>query len=209
MAQITSGSTPSPDPLILASASPRRRELLARVGIAIDPRPAATDESPLPGEGAVAHAERLAAAKADAVFARASDRWVLGADTVVETDGEILGKPETESEAIEMLGRLVGRSHHVITAFSIRGPNGYRCDRSETTEVLMRPVDAEEIWDYVRAGEWRGKAGAYAVQGMAAAFVAEVRGSVTNVIGLPLSEVLVELDRAGAVERSFSRGEPS
>ncbi len=179
------------------------------MGIDLEPRPADVDESPLPREAAVAHARRLAAVKADAVAAREPDRWVLGADTVVEVDGDILGKAGDDSEAVEMLQRLVGRAHRVTTAFSIRGPEGYSCDRSETSEVLMRSVTVEELWDYVRAGEWRGKAGAYAVQGMAAAFVTEVRGSVTNVIGLPLAEVLVELDRAGAVERSYARGEPS
>jgi septum formation protein len=196
-------------PLILASASPRRRELLERVGMDLDTRPSSIDESALPGEDAVAHARRLAAAKAEDIAGRAPGRWVLGADTVVEVDGAVLGKPTGERDALRMLASLSGRTHRVTTAFALRGPARYCCDRYLTTEVVMRAFDDREARDYVDSGEWRGKAGAYAVQGMAAAFVTEVRGSITNVIGLPLAEVVEELGRAGAARPIYSRGVPS
>lgn len=196
--------------LVLASASPRRRELLARVGIPLEVWPAEIDESALPGEGALAYVCRVAAAKVEAVSLALPGRWILAADTVVEIDGAILGKAADEDEARAMLGRLVGRAHQVTTAFSLRGPGrpGERVarDRTVTTEVRMRAAGAHEIDDYVRAGEWRGKAGAYAIQGMAAALVTEIRGSVTNVVGLPLAEVLDELARAGAATPRYQQG---
>ena len=194
-----------PTTLILASASPRRRELLARVGIPIEVRPAAVDESVYPGEEALAYARRVAAAKVDALAAAYPDRWVLGADTVVEIGGEILGKAPDAEAARAMLRRLVGRAHRVSTAFSLRGP-GAAIDRLVTSEVIMRPAGEVEIDDYVRAGEWQGKAGAYAVQGMAAALVTEVRGSVTNVIGLPLAEVIETLVQVGAAAPRYAEG---
>lgn len=195
----------TPTTLILASASPRRRELLARVGIPIEVRPAAVDESLHPGEEALAYARRVAAAKADALAAACPDRWVLGADTVVEIDGAILGKAPDVEAARAMLRRLVGRAHRVATAFALRGP-GAALDRVVTTEVTMRPAGDGEIDDYVRAGEWQGKAGAYAVQGMAAALVTEVRGSITNVIGLPLAEVVEALAQAGVAAPRYTEG---
>lgn len=209
--------------LVLASASPRRKELLARVGVPIDVRPADIDERLLPGEDALTYVTRLAAAKAEAIAARlraeGDDRWVLGADTIVELsdrpgapDGEILGKAGSPAEAARMLARLVGRSHHVSTAFAVRR-SGADMDagvvRAVSTEVIMRAAGTEEIADYVEAGEWRGKAGAYAVQGMAAGLVTEVRGSITNVIGLPLAEVLHELRRLGAGGPRYTDGVPA
>jgi len=195
--------------LILASASPRRLELLERVGVAVEVSPAYVDESPRAGEDAVAYARRIAAAKADAVAAGAPDRWVLAADTVVEVDGSLLGKPDDEVHAQRMLARLCGRTHRVITAYAVRGPGGRAADGHVTTAVDMRTPTPEEIAAYLASGEWRNKAGGYAVQGIAAALVTSVRGSVTNVIGLPLSEVIDELARLGAPGADFARGVPA
>ena len=203
--------------LVLASSSPRRKELLERVGIALEIWPADIDESPYPDETPITHVARLAASKADSVV-RAREAaghpgtsWVLGADTIVEIDGAILGKAGDEAEAGAMLERLVGRVHRVSTAFALRRSSGSGggAERVVTTEVVMRPAGAAEIAGYVAAGEWRGKAGAYAVQGMAAALVSEIRGSITNVIGLPLAEVLEELARLGGDRPRYTEGVPA
>ncbi|HUH05835.1 MAG TPA: Maf family protein [Kofleriaceae bacterium] len=206
MAHITTGGL---EPLVLASASPRRRELLARVGIPIEVVAADTDESPIRGESAVACARRLAADKAAAVAQARPHRWVLAADTVVEIDGDILGKAADGAEATAMLVRLVGREHRVITAYAVRGPGAVELVEHVTSTVLMRTASDREVADYVAAGEWRGKAGAYAVQGMAAAMVREVHGSITNVIGLPLAEVVETLERLGAARLSYVAGASS
>jgi septum formation protein len=176
--------------LILASASPRRRELLERVGVPLEVQPADVDETPLLGEDPRAYVARVADAKARAIAI--PDRWVLAADTTVTIDRAILGKASDAVEAAAMLRMLSGRVHQVITAFSIVGPGGERA-ASVATEVELVELDALAIADYIANGEWRGKAGAYAIQGIAAAFVRGVRGSVTNVIGLPLAEVLEAL----------------
>jgi septum formation protein len=195
-----------PGPITLASASPRRRELLERVGLAVDVRPADVDELQHPGEAPLAYVARVASAKADAVAAVASG-WVIAADTIVEIDGEVLGKAEDPAQARAMLLRLRGRTHRVTTAFSLRGPR--RHDELVTTEVVMGPFSDDDLDDYVACEEWRGKAGAYAVQGIAAALVASVQGSITNVIGLPLAEVLAALAGAGAVAPCFTAGRPA
>ena len=197
-------------PLVLASASPRRRELLARVGIDVEIAPADVDESSPTGESAAGCALRLAAAKAHAVAARMSGRWVLAADTVVEIDGDLLAKPADEAEAAAMLRRLSGRTHRVVTGFALIGPGGAPpVLRAVTTEVDLRLVSDRDVAGYVASREWEGKAGGYAVQGIAAAFVVAIRGSITNVVGLPLAEVLVELERAGAARADLARGAPS
>lgn len=193
-------------PLVLASASPRRRELLERVGIAIEVRPADIDESVRRGEQASVYARRVAREKAAAVAATAPGRWVLAADTVVEVDGAILGKAADAAEAAAMLEQLSGQVHRVITAFCLRGPGGAASERAVTTEVEFRSVARDEIEQYVAAGEWVGKAGAYAVQGMAAAMVSRVAGSITNVIGLPLAEVIAALAAAGAARVNYRAG---
>ncbi|WP_428261587.1 Maf family protein [Haliangium sp.] len=193
--------------LVLASASPRRRELLERVGVRVDVRPADVDESVRAGEAATAYARRVAVDKADLVAALVPGRVVLAADTVVEIDGAILGKAPGPDAARAMLARLVGRTHRVSTAFALRGPGAARgAERVVTTEVSMRAASSAELDAYVRAGEWRGKAGAYAIQGMAAGLVSEVRGSVTNVIGLPLAEVLIALAEAGVDAPCYEHG---
>lgn len=195
--------------LVLASASPRRRELLSRVGFSLRVEPADIDETALAGETAVDHVARLAAAKAAAVATRHRERWVLAADTTVEVEGAILGKAADADEARGMLERIVGKTHRVSTAFAIRGPADAAANRVVTTEVTMRPVAVDELDGYVEAGEWRGKAGAYAVQGMAAAWVARISGSVTNVIGLPLSEVVDCLRDLGGPRPVYTKGTPA
>jgi septum formation protein len=194
--------------LILASASPRRRELLARVGIAHEVRPAELDETPRPGEEPPRYAERLAREKAAAIAAEAADALVLGADTVVWIDDRTLGKPTGAADAAGMLTLLAGRTHQVTTAVALLGA-GVEEMLTLTSEVTMRDLSRGELEAYLEAGEWRGKAGAYAIQGMAAAMVTEVRGSVTNVIGLPLAEVIELLRRVGAGEPCYREGAPA
>ncbi len=194
--------------LLLASASPRRRELLERVGVRLEVIPAEADESVRDGEPASACARRLARAKAESVARAHPDRWVLGADTVVEIDGAILGKADNGDEAAAMLRRLAGHTHRVITGVALVGPGGDVVSAHVASEVDVRPLGADEIAGYVNAGEWRGKAGAYAVQGMAAAMVTAVRGSITNVIGLPLAEVIGILRAAGLGVPDYRAGRP-
>ena len=188
--------------LILASASPRRRELLERVGLALEVRPADVDETPLPGEPPRAYVARVARAKAQALARPGA--WVLAADTTVTIDGAILGKAADGAEAAAMLRRLSGRVHEVITAFTLLGDAAR--DEVVASEVAFVALDEPTIAAYVASGEWRGKAGAYAIQGIGAALVREVRGSVTNVIGLPLAEVLAALRAAGGPTPDLARG---
>ncbi|HEY3801576.1 MAG TPA: Maf family protein [Kofleriaceae bacterium] len=189
--------------LILASASPRRRELLERVGVPIEVAPADVDETPRDREDPRAYVVRVADAKARA--AARPGRFVLAADTTVTIDGAILGKAADGAEAAAMLRQLSGRVHQVVTAFAITG----LATRTVATDVEMLALDEAAVADYVASGEWRGKAGAYAIQGIAAAFVRGVRGSVTNVIGLPLAEVLAALVEAGAPSAQLAKGIPS
>jgi septum formation protein len=193
-------------PLLLASASPRRRELLERVGVSLEVRPADIDETPRPDEDPQAYVARIARDKAAAV-ARQPGQWSLAADTTVTIDGKILGKAESPAEATQMLQLLSGREHHVATAFCVRGDSGHR-DGLVLSTVVMIEMSPQVITDYVASGEWRGKAGAYAIQGIGAALVREVRGSVTNVIGLPLVEVLEALSAMGAPSAKLSAGQP-
>jgi septum formation protein len=195
--------------LILASTSPRRRELLERVGVAIEVMAPDVDEAARAGESPVAYVRRVAAAKAAAVAGRAPGRWVLAADTVVEIDGDILGKPADADGARIMLDRLSGRVHRVLTAFALHAPDGGEIVREVVTDVSFRLIRADELDAYLDAGEWQGKAGAYAAQGIAGAFVAAVRGSFSNVVGLPLADVLEELAAAGGPTADFGRGVPA
>jgi septum formation protein len=197
--------------LVLASASPRRKELLERIGVPIEVRPADVDETQAPGEAPLAYVRRVAAAKA-AAFAGGTG-WVLAADTIVELDGEIFGKAGDAVEARAMLARLRGRRHRVTTAWVLRGGAARVVLAGEvTTEVAIVDASDAELDDYVESGEWRGKAGAYAVQGIAAALVSEIHGSITNVIGLPLAEIVAAL-RAhaalGAPSPRFAAGSPA
>jgi septum formation protein len=193
------GNTPEHD-LVLASASPRRRELLERIGLRLRVAPVDLDETPRPGEAARPYAQRLAAEKCAACVERgAGDELpVLAADTVVVVEGQIFGKPADEAEASAMLQRLSGRRHEVVTAYHIRH-RGAEVARAVTTAVTFRLLAPAEVQAYVASGEWRGKAGGYAVQGIAALFATELRGSLTNVIGLPLAEVVADLRAAGGL----------
>jgi septum formation protein len=198
-------------PLLLASASPRRREMLERVGVPLEVRPADVDEEPLPDENPAAYVARIAHAKAIAVQRRPG-QWVLAADTTVTIDGKILAKAATPEEAAGMLRQLAGRVHQVITAFTIVGDvddSPFHRDGIVGSDVVVIDLDEARIAEYVASGEWRGKAGAYAIQGIGAALVREVRGSVTNVIGLPLVEVLEALRAVGAPSAKLSAGTPA
>lgn len=185
-----------PAPLILASASPRRRELLAQVGIVPDRViPADIDETPLGREAPHACALRLAMCKAEAVEA-GPDGIVLAADTVVARGGRLLGAPANEAEAAAFLRLLSGRRHRVVTGVAVRRGER-RWSRVVETVVRFRALDAAEIAAYVASGEWRGKAGGYAIQGRAAAFAPWIAGSYSAVVGLPIAETLGLLRAAG------------
>lgn len=181
---------------ILASLSPRRIEMLNRLGLKFTVVASGVEENHLNSESAGEHTLRLAREKSMAVAARHSGSWVLAADTIVVVDGAILGKPADPESARAMLRKLSGREHRVITAFSIVGEEG-RSRFSEAVEssVFFRSLDDDEINWYVMSDEPYDKAGGYAIQGKAASFVAEIRGSSTNVIGLPLAEVVEAMKR--------------
>jgi septum formation protein len=184
--------------LILGSASPRRARLLSGLGVPFDVRPSAIEESVLAGEDAEEHTVRLARAKAQAVARSAPDAWVLGTDTVVVLDGEILGKPADPIAARRTLGRLSGREHSVVTGVSLVAPGGAVCEElHEQSVVRFRKLTADEIAAYVASGEPLDKAGSYGIQGGAADFVARLQGSYENVVGLPVDAVREMLRRAG------------
>lgn len=192
---------PASDPrrprLILASASPRRLDLLAQIGVAPD-RVIATDidERPRPGETPRVCAERLAAAKA-AEAAGTADGFVLAADTVVGLGRRILGKPADADAAAACLRALSGRRHRVITAIVLRAPDGGMRRRTCVSVVAFSRLEPGQIAAYVASGEWAGKAGGYAIQGRAACFVRFLSGSHSNVVGLPLFETVQLLRGAG------------
>lgn len=174
--------------MVLASASPRRLELLRRLGVEPEVRPADVDEAVRHSETPDALVARLAAAKAEAVAA-GDDELVIGADTVVALGDVILGKPADDDDARSMLHRLSGTTHRVLTGVHVRR-GGRSADAVETTTVWFRPLSRQVVDSYVRTGEPLDKAGAYAIQGGAGAFVESIAGSDTNVIGLPLATVV-------------------
>jgi septum formation protein len=181
--------------LVLASASPRRRELLGHLGVPFEVRPADLDETIHPREGAHAYVERLARSKAGAP----GEMLVLAADTSVVIDDEVLGKPGHDvALGTEMLRRLSGRPHEVLTGIAVSGPRGVVA-RVVSSQVNFRALTAVEIAWYVSTGEGADKAGGYALQGRAGAFITSIVGSPSNVIGLPLSDT-VELLRAAGLE---------
>jgi len=185
-------------PLVLASASPRRLDLLRQLGLepgAVDP--AQIDETPLEGESARRLALRLAEAKARAVGARHPRVFVLAADTVVAAGRRLMGKPQHDEEARRMLGLLSGRAHRVLTAVAVAAPSGALSRRLSETRVRFKRLTDVEIGAYLDGGEWRGKAGGYAIQGRAGAFVLALSGSYTGVVGLPLYETRALLTGAG------------
>jgi septum formation protein len=180
--------------LVLASASPRRLELLAQIALAPDlVDPADLDETPLPRELPVPYALRLAAAKAKAVAARHAGAFVLAADTAVACGRRILPKAETPADARACLAFLSGRRHRVHGAIALVTPGGRLATRRAESIVTFKRLSAEEIADYLASGEWRGKAGGYAIQGLAARFVRYLGGSYSNVVGLPLFETVALL----------------
>jgi septum formation protein len=183
---------------VLASASPRRLDLLAQVGLSPDiVDPAELDETPLPQELPALHARRLAAAKARLVAARHPGAFVLGADTVVGCGRRILGKAETEAEARRALELLSGRRHRVHGGIALVTPGCAIATREVQTIVTFKRLEAAEIDGYIESGEWRGKAGSYAIQGLAARFVRQLGGSYSNVVGLPLFETVSLLTGQG------------
>lgn len=190
-------------PLVLGSASPRRREMIGWLGVPFVTRSADIDESTRPGEAPLAYLERVTGAKLDAVRQLDLGRaWgVLVADTiVVAPGGAILGKPRDDVEAAAMIERLAGATHEVSTRFALgeaspTAPVAFA--RTVTTRVAFRAVSAQEAAAYAATGEGRDKAGAYAVQGRAAAFIERLEGSYTSVVGLPLSEVVVAMRQLG------------
>jgi septum formation protein len=181
--------------VVLASASPRRRDLLANIGVQFTVREPDIDESPLDGEAPVAYVTRLASAKAAAVPAT-PDELVIAADTTVDLDSEIFGKPVDDSEAASMLRRLSGRTHRVHTGVAVCH-DGVELVESCTTLVTFVVLDEVTIRWYIATGEPVGKAGAYALQGAGAVLVSGVEGSVSNVIGLPMDVVVRLASRAG------------
>jgi septum formation protein len=189
----------SPDFVYLASGSPRRRELLQQIGVPFRLLSIELDESPWPGETPMAYVSRLAAAKADAGWHGGRGQVnapVLAADTAVVLDGEIIGKPRDRDDAENMLFKLSGRTHEVMTAVALRSAAGNEIRLSQSS-VTFRIVDAAEARAYWNTGEPRDKAGAYAIQGFAAIFIADLRGSYSGVMGLPLFETAALLSSAG------------
>lgn len=183
--------------LVLGSASPRRLALLEQVGL--QPArilPPEIDETPRPGEGPRPYVERMAREKLAAVPA-GGPAFVLVADTVVALGHRILGKPENEAEAEKFLRALSGRRHHVMTAVALATPACKVSARTVCTRVSFKRLSEEEIAGYLASGEWQGKAGGYAIQGLAGAFVKAIGGSYTNVVGLPLYETVALLKGAG------------
>lgn len=184
--------------LVLASASPRRLDLLRQIGVVPDLIvPADVDERPRLRELPGPHARRLAREKAEAVAALHREALVLAADTVVACGRRILPKAETESEARRCLDLLAGRRHRVLTAVCLIAPGGARAERLVTTRVMLKQLSEAERRGYLASGEWRGKAGGYAIQGRAQAFIPWLNGSYSNVVGLPLAETATLLAAFG------------
>ena len=194
-------------PLVLASASPRRRDILEQLGLAFEVIVSAVDEPEREAEAPDAYARGLAARKADAVVARLEAEggrvgaFVLGADTIVVVDDRVLGKPRNDAHAREMIGMLAGRFHEVITAVALRQVGGALAqDIAIHTRVAFRELSADDVKRYVATGEGRDKAGSYAIQGVGTGVVRAIEGSHSNVVGLPASETLALLTEAGALE---------
>jgi septum formation protein len=196
--------TPGPTPLILASASPRRAEILSTLGLPHRVEPARVDELPAPGEDPVVHAERLAREKAAEVAGRHPGAWVVAGDTVVTVDGRILGKPGDGEEAVAMLLALQGRAHQVASGLALALPVGRGragpalLSGVEITEVRFRSFDEAMARAYVATGEPMDKAGAYGIQGLGSALVMGITGDYSGVVGLPVPLLLALLERAGS-----------
>ena len=182
--------------LVLASSSPRRRELLGLLGLQPEVVPADIDESVRSGEGPVRYVERLAREKAESVAARCPEAFVIGADTTVSIAGYIIAKPESVDEAVAMLTRLQGRDHVVHTAMAVTG-GGRTVSGVETTRVWMRHLDDRTIRDYIATGEPMDKAGAYGIQGYGAVIVEKIDGDYFTVMGLGLGRLVLLLREVG------------
>jgi septum formation protein len=199
--------------LILASASPRRRELLAQVGYRFEVQASSVPESRRPGEDPIRFATRLAREKAEEVFARCQPSatlapvMVLGADTLVVCDGEVMGKPADAAEATRMLLLLSGRTHHVVTGVALVWGLGSTEVAAELTQVTLRTLSPQEVSCYVASGEPMDKAGAYAIQGYAGRWIPRISGCYFNVVGLPLALVASLLE--GAELRMASQLDPT
>ena len=195
-------------PLVLASASPRRRDILGQLGLTFEVIESAVDEPDRePQQAPDAYALGLSAFKAQAVAARLANEaryagaYVLGADTIVVIDERVLGKPRDDAHAREMVGLLAGRFHEVITAVAVRQVgSGLAKDIAVRTRVAFRALTADEVARYVATGEGRDKAGSYAIQGVGTGIVRAIDGSHSNVVGLPASETLALLTEVGALE---------
>jgi septum formation protein len=187
-------------PFILASASPRREELLRSVGLKFKIIPAHVNEEYLAGESPREHVKRLSLSKAMVIVKKNPDSWVLGADTIVVIDGLILGKPKNKKQAREMLERLSDREHKVFTGFTLaRFDTKVYKTKVIQSAVRFKKITYEELAWYINCDEPYDKAGGYAAQGRGASFIKSIRGSYTNVIGLPLCEVLEELQNLKAL----------
>lgn len=187
--------------LILASSSPRRKELLKECGLQFTIQVADANEDVVAGESAQQMVERLAELKARTIATRHADAWVIGADTTVMLDGEIFGKPVDGADAVRMISRLRGRVHYVWGGFCVMNQvRGISHVESVRTSVEMQPLTKEEIESYVATGEPLDKAGAYAIQGIGAQLVNRVEGSYTNIVGLPISALLTVLKKYAVVE---------
>lgn len=185
-------------PLVLASSSPRRQQMLRTMGLDFTVAPAEVDETPLPGETPQSFASRMAGAKARAVAGSHPDAWVLGADTVVTREGVILGKPRDRAEALAILQHLAGRTHQVLSAICLCSlAQGIERTEVDTTGVTFISAADQLLSAYIATGEPLDKAGAYGIQGRAGAFIRRVEGSYTGIMGLPLFETAELLSRSG------------
>jgi len=189
--------------LILASSSPRRCELLKQLGVDFEVIPSKIEEDSVLGESPGEHVIRLAEAKAQDVGNRFPDHWVIGADTIVYVDGTILGKPKGQQEALEMLRLMSGKEHHVLTGVSVRHSNKGvgECGVVETAVRVKTLSPAEMEW-YIGTGEPFDKAGGYGIQGIGSFMIESINGSYTNVVGLPLCELMQMMSRLGALSIS-------
>lgn len=184
--------------LILASASPRRLELLRQAGVVPGKvAPADIDETPRKAELPAAYAKRVASEKALKIFDTHKDAIILAADTVVALGRRILPKAESAEQAIYCLNLMSGRRHKVLTAVSVIGRNGRQQTRLVTSTVKFKRLSEKDIADYIKSMEWKGKAGGYAIQGKAAALIPFISGSYSGIVGLPLCETLAMLENAG------------
>ena len=187
--------------LILASRSPRRYELLKQMALDFEVIPSRVEEGDvLAGESAREHVLRLSEAKAFDVGTQHPDAWVIGADTIVYVDGTVLGKPKNREEAMEMLRQLSGKEHSVLTGFSVNHiGKGKKNQEAVQTSVKVKPLTEDEVRWYVQTGEPFDKAGGYGIQGIGSFMIESIHGSYTNVVGLPVCELIRMLSRLGAL----------